>query len=248
LNPTEPTRIRPNSSINILNDDALLNIFSIYQLDVSDEEEDENAQLPRRWDRQRWWYKLAHVSRQWRYLILASPARLNIHLLCTYGVPVADMLAHSPPLLPLTVIYNEFDRKMTAEDEEGALLALSHRHRVRRIALWMPASNLGKFITDINEEFPILERMCIGSQAEDSTGLVISGTVQAPNLRHFSTASLGFPLLTNAAGLVNLELIDIPASAYFPPAYILSQILLMPQLRILKIHFHSPLPNRDVER
>ena len=57
MNPTEPTSIRPNSPVVILNDDVLLNIFNIYRLDITDEEEDENVRLVRRWDRQLWWYK-----------------------------------------------------------------------------------------------------------------------------------------------------------------------------------------------
>jgi hypothetical protein len=230
----------------VLNDDVLLIIFNIYRLNIRDEEGDENARSVRRWDRQRWWYRLAHVSRAWRSLILASPVHLNIHLLCTYGVPVADMLAHSPPL-PLIVFYED-NRGMTTEDEEGVLLALSYSDRIRRISLLVPASNLGKFIAAMDEEFPILERMCIGSQSKSSTRMVFPGTFQAPNLRHVWTASIGSPLLTSTAGLVNLELMDIPASAYFPPSYILTRILLMPQLETLIIHFHSPLPNRDVER
>jgi hypothetical protein len=157
------------------------------------------------------------------------------------------MLAYSPPL-PLTIFYNEGDREMTEEDEEGVLLSLSHCHRVRRIALWMPASNLGKLITTIDKAFPVLERICIGSQAAGSTRLAFPGTFHAPNLRHLWTASIGYPLLTNTAALVNLELIDIPTLSYFPPSYIRARILLMSQLETLVIHFRSPLPSRDVER
>jgi hypothetical protein len=178
----EPTNIRPHPPIDMINGDVLLNIFSFCRLDIRDEEDDENVRLVRRWDRQRWWYKLAHVSREWRNLILASPAQLDIHLLCTYGVPVADMLARSPPL-PLIVFYED-NRGMTIEDEEGALLALSHRDRIRRISLRVPASNLGKFVTAMDEEFPILERMCLGSQSKVSTRMALPGTFQAHNLRH----------------------------------------------------------------
>ena len=67
----------------------------LYRLGIRDEDDSENIRF--RWDRQRWRYKLAQVSRKWRNVILASPIRLDIHLLCTYGVPVTDMLAHSPP-------------------------------------------------------------------------------------------------------------------------------------------------------
>jgi hypothetical protein len=220
----------------MLNDDVLLNVFKIYLLDIRGEEEEEN-------DRQRWWYKLAHVSRGWRSLIFASQVQLDLHLLCTYGVPVAEMLAHSPPL-PLTIFYNKDDREMTEEDEEGVLLSLSRCHdRVRRIAL---ASNLGKSITAIDKVFPVLERICIRSRADGSTRLVFPGTFQAPNLRHLWTASIGYPLLTNTATLVNLELIDIPTSSSFPPSYIRTRILLMPQLETLVIHFRLP-PSSDVE-
>jgi hypothetical protein len=99
------------TTILTLNDDVLLNLFRLYQLGVADEGEDENGILILDWDRQRWWYKLAQVCRRWRYLILASPSRLDLHLFCTYDVPVADMLAHSPPL-PLTICYDDLDSEM----------------------------------------------------------------------------------------------------------------------------------------
>jgi hypothetical protein len=158
------------------------------------------------------------------------------------------MLAHSPPL-QLAIWYTNGNRKMTAKDEEGALLALSHRDRVHRIALWMPAPNLGKFIAAMDEEFPILERICIGSPPKGSASLVFPGTFQAPNLRHVWTTwrPIRSPLVTTTVGLVNLELMDIPPSPWFPPSYILARILLMPQLATLRIHFHSPHPNRNVE-
>jgi hypothetical protein len=249
---TGPTSNRPYSPISMLNDDVLLNIFKVYrlyQLRVDHGDDDGYRQSRPRWDHQRWWYKIVHVSRQWRHIILLSPVQLDIHLLCTYGVPVADMLAHSLHL-PLTVFYYDAYREMTTEDEEGALLALSLRHRVRRIALLMPNPNLGKFMTAIDDEFPILERMWIRSQSKDSTELVFpqAGKFQAPNLRHIWTTSIGFPPLTYTAGLVHLKLIDIPAAAYLPPSYILPRILLMRQLETLMIHFRSPPPNGVVEK
>jgi hypothetical protein len=241
----KPTSSRPHSPIYILNNDVLLEILKFYQLGIKDEDEDENVRIVRRWDRQRWWYKLAQVSRAWRHVILASPAQLNLHLLCTYGVPVADMLTHSPPF-PLIIFYNDSDREMTAEDNEGALLAISHRDRVRRISLCMPAPNLEKFMAVMDEDFPVLERICLGSKLEDSRRLIFSTTFQAPNLSHIWTDSIGFPLRTNAGGLVNLELIDIPASTYFPASYILALVSLMPHLETLVIHFSSPPPMPDV--
>ena len=58
------------------------------------------------------WYKLAHVCQRWRILILASASYLDIAsaLVCTPGPPVADMLAHSPPI-PLIIdhVCDDFD-------------------------------------------------------------------------------------------------------------------------------------------
>jgi hypothetical protein len=243
----EPISSRRHSPICILNDDVLLNIFHLYQLDVQDEYEGYPMSS---WRGQRWWYKLAHVSRHWRYVILGSPLRLDLHLVCTYGVPVADMLAHSPPL-PLTVLYTVPGRKMTAEDEEGALLALSHCDRVHRVALRMPAPDWGKFITALDDQFPTLDRLYMRSQDKD-TSLVLPQGFQAPNLHHLTLWYIALPmrspLLTTTGGLVSLRLVGIPRSAYFSPGYILTWLSLLPQLKILVIIFNSPVPNQDVIR
>ncbi|KAI0249394.1 hypothetical protein BJV78DRAFT_702552 [Lactifluus subvellereus] len=177
----------------------------------------------------------------------------DLHLQCTNGVPIANMLAHSPPL-PLAIDYHEEGGEMTEEDEEGILLALRHSDRVHYISLWLPSPKLQKVITTMDEQFPILERLYIHSRTEGDTSLVLPRTFQAPNLRHLvlsPTALLnpiGSPLLTTTVGLVTLMLLDITPSAYFPPSYLLTRLSLMPQLEIVAIRFHTPLPNRDVER
>jgi hypothetical protein len=237
---------RRHSPIHILNDDVLLHVFHLYWLAEPDESYDSPSGVVVNWNHRRWWYKLAHVCRQWRNIILESPSRLDLHLLCTNGVPVADMLIHSPPL-PLIIFYDTIGREITAEDESSILLALSHRDRVRRIAFWK-VPNQGKFIAVMDDQFTILERMYIFSRTE----VVLPITFQAPNLRHIrlkrTCIPIRSPLLTTAAGLVTLVLLHIPASAYFPPSYILTRLSLMPQLEILTIAFKSPIPSRDVER
>jgi hypothetical protein len=243
----ELTGNRLHSPICILNNDTLLHVFHLYQLHVQEEYSNTDGRHMIRWGRQRWWYKLVHVSRRWRYLILGSRSVLDLHLVCTYGVPVADMLAHSPPL-PLTIFYYD-NRKMTAEYEEGVLLALSHRDRVHHIALSMSAPDLCKFMPAMDGPFPILERLHINSETEE-TRLTLPVTFQAPNLRRLNLwdipLPIASPLLTSTGGLVKLCLGGIPRSAYFPPGYLLTRLSLMPQLEWLTIGFHSPLPHRNV--
>ena len=251
LRPTgESTEPIPHSPIHTLNDDVLLNIFHLYRVDVQHEYTYDG--LPDFYlTGQSWWYKLTQVCGRWRYLIFASPSQLRLHLLCTYGVSVAKMLAHSPPL-PLTIYYDGENRETTEEDEENILLALRHSDRVHYISLDLPPPKMRKIITTMDEQFPILERLYILSQTRGDGSLVLPRTFQAPLLRHFllggAALPIGSSLLTTTAGLVSLRLTNIPPSAYFPPTYLVTQLLLLPQLEILKIDFHSPLPNRDVER
>jgi hypothetical protein len=232
----------PYSPVHILNDDVLLNIFHLYRLDAPDEDEDKNGESNVRWDRQRLWYKPAQVCRRWRHLILASPSHLDLHLICTYGVPVADMLEHSPPL-PIIIDYWDKDRKITAEDEEGVLLALSHRDRLRRIRFWVPTPSLRKFIAAMNEQFPILERLYIVSKTEGPTAPVFPGTFQAPNLRRIglwkASISTGSPLFTTTASLVTLILANVKTpQSHLTPSYLLTGLSLMHQLEVLVIDFH----------
>ena len=128
----------PRTSIHILDDDSLLHVFDLYRPFLLGEDKDKGdyGRLwggVEGWDRGRWWYKLAQVCQRWRNLILGSATYLDVCLVCTYGTPVADMLVHSPPL-PLVVEYRG-GNDISAEDREGAILALKQRDRVRRIRL-----------------------------------------------------------------------------------------------------------------
>jgi hypothetical protein len=227
---------------------VLLNVFHFCRLAYPEEYQDEEGRRWINWFRQRWWYKLAHVCRLWRNLILASPSRLNLNLVYTYGMSIADMLAHSPPL-PLTICYHNIDRELTEEDESGILLALSsHRDRVRYVCFRMSNSNLKKFIPAMDDEFPILEQLHVDSRTEEV--LSIPTTFQAPKLRRLIlwapvSPPIGSPLLTTAPGLVTLILDKIPEPAYLPPNYLLTWLSFMPQLEMLSICFYFPLPDSD---
>jgi hypothetical protein len=163
------------------------------------------------------------------------------------------MLAHSPPL-PLTIEYHSNDG-ITAEDEQGLLLALRQRHRVRHLRLALPVQNLQTLVTEIDEEFPILEYLIVGpplSDDHDSTGLMFPETLQAPNLHHLILWGFAFPIRSRlhptATGLVTLYLTITHPSAYFQPNVLLQWISFIPQLECLAILLAFPVPNCDVER
>ena len=157
--------------IPILDDDSLLNVFNLYRPFLLGEDQDDGARLPggeRAWVGERWWYRLAHVCQRRRNLILESAPYLGLPLVCTKGMPVADMLAHSPSL-PLVIDHFNVSHDISAEDEIGIIPALKQRHRVR---LWTLVRNVQKLIVTvaIDEEYPVL----IIPQMDDNNDLDIS--------------------------------------------------------------------------
>ncbi|KAI0252421.1 hypothetical protein BJV78DRAFT_354994 [Lactifluus subvellereus] len=246
---SRPTGRRRHSPICTLNDDVLLDIFYFCEPGSSIRDEEENGRIsiwwPGLYQNLRWWYKLAHVCRQWRYLILASPSRLRLRLFCRPGTPVANMLTYSPPL-PLAI---EYYRNLTVEDQEGILHALQHCDRVRHIALIMSTFDLRRLITAMDKQFSTLERLYI--QAKDDSGsLTFPETFQAPHLRYLAlwgaVPAIGFPF-TTAMNLVTLALYNIPSTAYFSPSSLFTQLSLIPQLESLAIAFDPHLINLDVD-
>ncbi|KAH9996382.1 hypothetical protein BJV74DRAFT_910788 [Russula compacta] len=227
------------TSIHILNDDVLLNIFYLY-LGNSLPADQDIVYIMDDWEpnQARWWYKLAHICQRWRCLVLASASYLRLCLLCTYRTPVADMLAHSPPL-PLIIEYFDGNHDLTTEDEEGILLALEDHDR--------------KLTKAIDDEFAILEFLMIDPPKMENTSLVLPKTFRAPHLRHLIRSNYAFPIgsplhtTAQAVNLVSLILGIVIQSARTHPNNLLQLLLHIPQLETLGIYFHSPVPNRDVE-
>ena len=249
-------RSRRTTSIHVLDDDSLLHVFYLYRLFLLGEDEKDNARLIggwKQWVCERWWYTLTHVCKRWRDVILRSASHLGLSLVCTYGTPVADMLALSP-LLPLVVDYSGKpgnNRDLTTEDEEGIIFALKQHDRVLRVRLSPPVSSLRKFIAVMDEEYPVLEHLIIVFE-DNSTTLMFPESFQAPHLHNLRLQGLALPigprLLANAEGLVVLSLVMLHPSTYFDPNTLLQWISLMSQLETLAIYFQFSIPNHNVQK
>ena len=249
---TWPTCNSPHTaSIDILDDGLLLNIFCLYRPFLPGEDDGTRVvQGNWGWGRGHWWFKLSHVCQRWRSLIHASSSHLDLYLVCTKGTPVAEMLAHSPPL-PLVVDYYKEDSIMNTEDEEGLILALEQRDRVRRIRLRIYMPNSQRLIRAISEEYPILEFLVIVSP-DTPQGLALPETLQAPHLHHLVLSGVALPigcrLITTAVGLVTLVLVIRRPSTYVHPNALLQWISFTPRLETLGIHFFFAFPSHIVER
>ena len=196
------------TSIHILDDDALLNVIYLYRPVLIDEHVDENAPLAEGW---RWWYKLAQVCQRWRNLTLRSSSYLGLCLVCTYDTPVADKLAHSPPL-PLIIDYSGYSHCVVAEssylaaEEKRMILALKQRDRICRVRLSVPSPNLQKVVEIIDGECPILEYLYLSPLVVDGTTFKLPERLQAPHLGHLVlnnfTLSIGSLLFTTTEDIV----------------------------------------------
>ena len=258
---TQPTDNRSSDTpIHNLDNDSLLIIFTLCRPTILDEVEvnDIETLVGGKWNHERWWYRLVQVCRRWRYVVLESASHLRLSLVCARGTPVANMLAHSPPLPIIIDHFYDEDDDITEEDKEGIILALQHRGRVRRIRLMNPIPILQKLIIALNGEYPILQYLLIWHQRfhdpiiENTVNLNFPEAFWAPNLRQLMIENFATPfespLLTHMGNLTALNIGKIPSSAYFLPNALLQRLSLMPQLETLGVTFNCYNPSHDIER
>ena len=184
-----------------------------------------------------------------------------MHIQCTNGSPIVDMLGHLSPL-PLFVVYGpaelgpaELVTMLKEQDELGLYHALRLRDRVCHIDLRLPPSILPKVTALLDGHFPILEHVSLTfstTSSKDSILLTLPKAFLAPNLRRLTLPHISPPrrlqLLTSAVSLVKLELSNIQTSGYFRPRVLAARLGSLPQLKELYIGFSIPVPRPSTER
>jgi hypothetical protein len=192
------------------------------------------------------WFRLAHVCRNWRQIIFASPLGLRLRLHCTYGTPVLKNLDDWPQF-PLVLNYGGFPMlpPPSPEDEDNIMAALKHSHRVSSISLTVSSSLLSKLSTS-SEPLLELEELVLLSQDNVQLTFPISFW-WGHRLRTLHSTRIAFPslpeLLLPSQNLVDLQLDEIPRAGYFSPEAFANALCGMTQLETLSLHFLS-LPAR----
>jgi hypothetical protein len=223
----------PYAAMHWLNDDILLGIFTCYRLD--------NQHL---WNAQLGWCKVSHVCQRWRHLIHKSAFHLGMHIECTNGTPIVDMLDHLPPL-PLLIKYKYYT--MTEQDELGIYHALQLCGRVQHISLHLPPLILHKCLALMDKCFPKLEHLSLlFTVADNTTTLPLPESFRAPNLHHLTLPGIyplrGLQILSLTVSLVKLVLWNIQTTSYFQPRLLATRISSLPKLEELSIGFSIPIP------
>ena len=236
----------PYPAIHWLKDDILLSIFHCYRLD------EKNG-----WNDRHGWCNLSQVCERWRHLIYECAFDLGVHIKCTNGSSIVGTLDHLPPL-PLFVSYDEWNAKLTEQDELSIYHALRMHGRVRHIDLNLHPFMLPKVVMlSMDEHFPILEHLSLSFTSlsvaiKNNLPLTFPKGFLAPNLRHLALPSI-IPLrrlrvLTSTVSLITLKLSDIQTSSYFRPRLLVARLRSLPLLEELTIEFSIPIPHPGTEK
>ncbi|KAI9446107.1 hypothetical protein H4582DRAFT_2093831 [Lactarius indigo] len=216
---------------------VLLDIFDAYRQDIELQPSYKNV-----WNSRDGWFKLAHVCRSWRRVVLSSPSRLHLHLLFTPRRSSRARVLNRLPLLPILIDYSAETVTWTKREESLVLAAIKHRSRVHGIALRRQYPEMAKFLRALSHPFPALESLEI-SLTRDERELIfpaafLSGS--ASSLRRLSLRPILqkrlSPLLSSATGLVELTLTLRVESTALPEAWFIANLRLMSHLRRLELN------------
>jgi hypothetical protein len=197
------------------------------------------------------WYPLVHVCQRWRYLVFASPRRLDLCIYCTDSTRVREKLEIWPPF-PIKI----FSESLNPGD--NIIAALEHPGRVRQIWLCIIHSPLDRLVAMMQESFPQLEFLHITVDVQsDETVPALPITFlggSASRLRSIHLDCIPFPtlprLLLSCNDLVNLTLSRIPHSGYISSETMATSISTLTRLKYIFIGFDSPtsLPDPGTQR
>lgn len=223
-------------TIDKLPDDVLLEIFDWYL--------EENPGIDELED----WHTLVHLSRKWRNLVLQSPRRLNLRLLCDGRRPFREKLNIWPPL-PIVV----YGWKHEIPGFADIVTAFEHNDRICQVLLSdFSSSLLERVLALMQQPFPALISLSLSSDDNEAPALsdsFLGGS--APSLQYLQLHCIPFQelpkLLMSATGLVTLRLHRIPHSGYFSPDAMIIVLSASTRLEEFELTFQSPRSRPDRE-
>jgi F-box-like len=224
----------PRVTIGSLPEDVLLDIFDFYRLVTMDHEYYDT------WS----WQRLVHVCRRWRYVVFASPVRLDLQLLITPTLPVRKLL-DIWPALPLNIGFDSVFRWRRCY-YDNLIAATEHRDRVRQIDLDVTCLLWEEFATAMQEPFPaMISLRLVSDVAFHVPDTFLSGS--APCLQRLALRSISFPslprLLLSASNLTVFDLSGIPNTGYVSPEAMVTCLSALPKLKRLEIGFEFSTPD-----
>jgi len=227
-------RLYPRVTIDALSDNVLLDTFDFY---LGKDDPDRVFANDHNYDG---WQTLVHVCRRWRFIVFASPRRLDLKLYCTPQRSVNSKTLDIWPELPIVICAEYWQYK---EDVTNVISALRHHNRVCKINDFNRQfqNSLLKELAAIDQPFPALTSLTLTSYEimpvlPDS---FLGGS--APRLRTLELNGIPYPsigkLLSSTTNLVRLSLWHIPHSGYVSPKTIVPSLSTLARLETLELGF-----------
>ena len=225
----------------MLPDNALLEIFDFYEVDLG---ETRDADIGWIWSQ--WWKKLIQVCRRWRGIILSSPRRLNLRVICTNNTPTRTLL-DIWPLFPV-VIRCRSPQMVDEEGVENIIAAVEHPDRISQILIHQINGRAWERLSAaMNKSFPNLTAFALRLPNDDSAPVLpetfLGGS--APRLRILGLNDAGFPsfpkFILSSTLIRHIWNLDIPTSGYISPEEMVNCLAALPSLDYLSFGFRSPL-------
>src|SRR5712672_2242005 len=232
-------------TIDILPDDVLVEIFFYVNIKI----------MP---DLRHPWRVLVRMCRRWRYIVFASPRRLNLRLEYEEHRPMSEALGPWPVLPAILIsimgdLHSGLPNPKSDQQWDNVVAALKSEHygRIHGIQIIsMTNSHLERLAAAMQKPFPELthlELLVVSEVVPVLPDSCLGGS--APRLQTLSLDGVPFPsipkLLLSANGLVTLSLLDISHSGYFSPDAMGTALTVMTKLESLELRFCSPQSRPD---
>ena len=219
----------------MLPDDALLEIFDFYKDD------------PTNHSNFTWhWETLTKVCRRWRHVVLGSPRRLNLRVVCT-NTTRTTKFRDIWPIFPIIVLILPGSPAVDLKGIATIIAALEHRDRISEIHMFdIEGSVFERLVDMMHEPLPVLAHLSLRSSDESVPELpetFLGGS--APRLQSFLLSGVPFPsfpkFISRFTHIAYLHLFDIPNSWCISPDVMATCLAICPNLKYLSIGFRSPL-------
>jgi hypothetical protein len=221
-----------------LPDEILLWVFDFYRQSFGHWPSSE-----REWNNKNGWFKLAHVCRNWRCIVLSSSSRLRLRLYFTDKTPTrAAVLTHLPPL-PIIVDYLNRDIVRTVGAQNRLDSALRYPNRVCGIAMAVTFRSCTMIFNALDTCFPTLESLIINNMGTWEFNFpptfLMTSTKSLRRLKiGVRLASLP-PLLSGMTALIDLTLNIDTIVCPQQDVSLLSLLQSLPWLRHLDLYVRS---------
>jgi len=207
----------------------------------------------RAWNNKNGWFKLAHVCRKWRCIVLASSRRLRLLLFFAESTPTRAAVLESQSLSHLSIYIDYCRTVWNAGALTRLISALRYPDRVVRIGINGPRKHYDNICKALDLHFPALTSLELHNMEGNADPILQASSLltsikSIQYLRLANVSLLSFlPLLSVTR---TLEFLNLAVDALFwqtGGASLLTYLQSIPGLRDIRVSTQSSVSNRMIK-